>query len=105
MYVDVLSRRVSISPCRRYRDVTAAPVLDRFALRLDRVVFVCLLVFFPTYQMEAADLEWYLASQGIVETELEENPARGRGANTIKMRRGVGRSSRAADDNDYDDDS
>lgn len=55
--------------------------------------------------MEAADLEWYLASQGIVETELEDNPARARGANTIKMRRGVGRSSRAADDDDYDDDS
>lgn len=38
--------------------------------------------------MGAPDLEWYLASQGIVETEMDENPARTRGANSIKMRRG-----------------
>lgn len=52
-------------------------------------------------QMKAADLEWYLASQGIVETEMDENPARARGANSIKMRRGkAGRSTRGGGDSD-----
>ena len=54
--------------------------------------------------MTAADLEWYLASQGLVETDMDENPARARGANSIKMRRG-GKASRgkrdADDDGDY----
>lgn len=63
----------------------------------------------PKKQMEADDLEWYLASQGVVETDMEENPARakGRGANSIKMRRGkaAGRGGRRADsDDDFDDD-
>ncbi len=60
-----------------------------------------------TKQMEADDLEWYLASQGVVETDMEENPARakGRGANSIKMRRGkgAGRGRRADSDDDFDD--
>lgn len=54
--------------------------------------------------MEAADLEWYLASHGIVETDMEDNPARARGANSIKMRRGTGRHrSRGAGDDDDED--
>ena len=55
--------------------------------------------------MKADDLEWYLASQGVVETEMEENPARakGRGANRIKMRRGKAAGGRR-DDSDEDDD-
>ncbi|CAM9225590.1 unnamed protein product [Ectocarpus sp. 13 AM-2016] len=57
-------------------------------------------------QMKADDLEWYLASQGIVETEMDENPARakGRGANSIKMRRGVKSAGRRGSDDDDDDD-
>lgn len=56
--------------------------------------------------MGAPDLEWYLASQGIVETEMEENPARARGANSIKVRRGVkhkGRKGTDAEDGSDDD--
>eukprot|EP00904_Undaria_pinnatifida_P009152 jgi/Undpi1/5367/HiC_scaffold_2.g00648.m1 len=55
-------------------------------------------------QMKAADLEWYLASQGFVETEMEENPARARGANSIKMRRGKGKGRKGSDDDDDDND-
>ena len=60
--------------------------------------------------MKAADLEWFLASQGFVETDMEENPARARGANSIKMRRGKGKGARGGrkgsddDDDDNDDD-
>lgn len=55
-----------------------------------------------TSQMKADDLEWYLASQGIVDTEMEENPARakGRGANSIKMRRGKAAGRRDPDESD-----
>lgn len=57
--------------------------------------------------MKAVDLEWYLASQGIVETDLEENPARARGANSIKMRRGGKAGSKerqgSEDEDDNDD--
>lgn len=55
--------------------------------------------------MKVDDLEWYLASQGIVETEMDENPARakGRGANSIKMRRGVKSAGRRGSDDDDDD--
>eukprot|EP00903_Cladosiphon_okamuranus_P015976 g14756.t1 len=57
-------------------------------------------------QMKADDLEWYLASLGVVETEMEENPARanGRGANRIKMRRGKVSGRRRDDSEDDDDD-
>lgn len=55
--------------------------------------------------MGAPDLEWYLASQGIVETEMEENPARARGANSIKMRRGVRMGRKGSEEEDeFDDD-
>lgn len=57
--------------------------------------------------MKADDLEWYLASQGVVETEMDENPARakGRGANRIKMRRGKGAGGRRdGSDEDEEDD-
>ena len=50
--------------------------------------------------MKAADLEWYLASQGIVETDMDENPSRDRGANSINVRRGKGARGRR---DDYDD--
>lgn len=58
-----------------------------------------------TRQMKADDLEWYLASQGFVETEMDENPARrkGRGANSIKMRRGKAAGRRGSDDDDDQD--
>lgn len=59
----------------------------------------------PHTQMKAADLEWYLASQGIVETEMDENPSRDRGANSINVRRGKGaRGRRDSDDEAGNDD-
>lgn len=51
-------------------------------------------------KLTPADIEWWMAERGIVETELEENPSNSRKpANSLKVS-GAGRFSALDDDDD-----